>query len=587
MKPVICKLRQGTSCMNEARIHMGRLCMSFLCVLIAAAVSAQTDDDFRIAVKAVFGNPKAMMSPKQLGQPLLLDGNLPENVGPLLTDEWHQESAPYNDYMPLEDSVRCVVGCVALAMGEVMRYHRWPQTYDWDSMLDSYTGSYSRREGEAVAKLLYDCGKAVQMKYGAKASSASSARQPIALVDSFGYDRGIQMYHRDFFRRDEWHNLFHRELAEGRPILICARSATVSHAFVCDGYNADGMYHILWGNPTKGEDGWYNIDYLTPDQPQWNNFKDSPERGLNLLQSICIGIQPPVDYHSERYSFGFSHIDAWKDGESKITVVTSNISNRGCNRYDGRMALALKQNGNLKDLLADYAHEFLPAGVCDTSFTDTFRITLPDLDDGEYQIVPMYVENGEWVEVRASVGTPNYVMVDVRDGCGEVREITAPAASLSLTALDFPDTVMHKCPTHFSISITNNGDDQYCGRVFLALTSPGDELKKRIFQQQGFYLNAGETITREFSRTPLEIGPGTYTLQIFTDIDIFTDSFIDIGNYVARQIVVEPYVIPSGIQPLLPDRYDTGHEDGSGGDIQVSSHVYITDDGRKVLRKIK
>lgn len=566
-------------------LYVRTACLFLFCIMLSVSAFAQPEDDYRIAVRKFVNNPLARMSPRQLGYPLLVDADLPPNVGPLLTDEWHQESAPYNSYMPMEDSVHCVVGCVALALGEVMRYHRWPQKYDWDSMLDSYLGHYSEREGNAVAELLRDCGIAVNMKYGKNASSANTLSQPIALVDSFGYDRGIQMYYRDFFRHDEWHSLFRRELAAGRPILLCARSATTSHAFVCDGYNEDGMYHILWGNPTKEEDGWYNIDYLTPDQPQWHNYKDNPERGLNLVQSICVGVQPPTDSSKETYSFGFSHISAQMSNEGHLTVVTYNLANIGRQDYEGQVALAIKHDGELIDILDEYRHDFKSVASSDTSYTDTFCLKLPKLDSGIYRIVPVYQENDLWTEIRTSVGTPNFSTVEVTGDGVAVRENTATSASLILRDLNFPDTIMHKMPTHFSISITNGGNDQYCGRFFLALTSPGDELVNKVFQQQGFYLDSGETINREFTNTPLEIGPGIYTLQIFTDIDLFTDSFINIGNYVERRVVVLPYVAPSEIRSVKSDRIECGQGNSHGKDVEVSSHVYITDDGRKVLRK--
>ncbi len=67
--------------------------------------------------------------------------------GPLLTTNWHQ-GEPYNNYCPMGDGGRCLVGCVALAAAQVMRYHRWPvlgkgdHDYMWDGD-DSCGGSTS------------------------------------------------------------------------------------------------------------------------------------------------------------------------------------------------------------------------------------------------------------------------------------------------------------------------------------------------------------------------------------------------------------------------------------------------------------
>ena len=48
-----------------------------------------------------------------------------EEGEPLLTSHWHQ-NAPFNNYCPMGDGGRCVVGCVATAYAQVMNYHQWP-----------------------------------------------------------------------------------------------------------------------------------------------------------------------------------------------------------------------------------------------------------------------------------------------------------------------------------------------------------------------------------------------------------------------------------------------------------------------------
>ena len=52
--------------------------------------------------------------------------DLPERVDPMLPNIWDQQD-PFNRHCPLIDSVRCVTGCVATALAQVMHYHRWPE----------------------------------------------------------------------------------------------------------------------------------------------------------------------------------------------------------------------------------------------------------------------------------------------------------------------------------------------------------------------------------------------------------------------------------------------------------------------------
>ena len=493
-------------------------------------------------------------------RPVLRSASLPERVDPLITDRWHQEADPYLRFTPLDSlGNHCVVGCVALALGEVMRYHRWPtDAFDWDNMLDEYIdGQFTERQGDAVGRLLADCGRAVNMEYGTDASSAEIVSQPIALVDSFGYDRATQLHYRDFYRHDEWYDMLRNELANGRPILLCASSATLSHAFICDGYNEEGEFHILWGNPTKDEDGWYNFDWLAPEMLPWCH-KDNPERGLNLIQSICTGVQPPCQDTQESHVFAFSHIEAFTDTGSKyspdrmLNVVTHNLANVGRNMHHGRVALALTYKGEIANILKEYDHEFLLEEITDTSYTDTLRVHVVSniKTIGEYHIVPVFEENGEWVEALTSVGTPNYILINLTTDGFELKDIKAASSSLTLLDLDFPDTLVFTQAPRYTITIQNQGDTEYCGRIYFALVNPNKPEINNIFSMQGLYLSAGETTTRTFYQTPMRSAQnGNFMLRIFTDIDLFTDSIVMLNGYDERKVTV----VPTGVEELRDD----------------------------------
>ena len=109
-------------------------------------------------------------------------------IGPLLTTTWDQFPY-YNNLCPNGPNGQAVTGCVATAMGQVMKYWNWPETgagaysyiddiygpqsadfeattYDWEHMPDYLNASSSSTEVNAVATLLYHCGVAVNMQYG-------------------------------------------------------------------------------------------------------------------------------------------------------------------------------------------------------------------------------------------------------------------------------------------------------------------------------------------------------------------------------------------------------------------------------------
>ena len=57
---------------------------------------------------------------------IVLDTPVSRNeVKPMLDNYWRQTD-PYNLLCPVYDGIQCPVGCVALAMAQIMYYHKWP-----------------------------------------------------------------------------------------------------------------------------------------------------------------------------------------------------------------------------------------------------------------------------------------------------------------------------------------------------------------------------------------------------------------------------------------------------------------------------
>ena len=108
-----------------------------------------------------------------------------EAVSPLLTTKWGQ-GYPYNGLCPDYGNDRAAAGCVAVAMAQIMNYHRWPErgsgvvdgtdlsthVYDWAHIKDSYAyttdgsgtripADFTESEGKAVAVLMSDAGRAL------------------------------------------------------------------------------------------------------------------------------------------------------------------------------------------------------------------------------------------------------------------------------------------------------------------------------------------------------------------------------------------------------------------------------------------
>ena len=214
-----------------------------------------------------------------------------KSVEPLLTEKWHQ-GCLYNSLCP-EMSGPCdhaEVGCVAMAMGQIMHYWRYPETgwgsrsysnagimlsadfgntvYDWGHMPDSLSDDSSDAEIEAVATLLFHCGVSVGMRYTNNGSGADSGDVPDALIRYFNYSRRLHIEKRSDFDDEEWMSMLRNCLDQQRPIFYTGKGSQGSHAFVCDGYDANNLLHFNWGWGIAN--GYFALGSLNPLEYNFN-----------------------------------------------------------------------------------------------------------------------------------------------------------------------------------------------------------------------------------------------------------------------------------------------------------------------------
>lgn len=215
-----------------------------------------------------------------------------KSVEPLLTEKWHQ-GCLYNSLCPTLSKLPCdhaEVGCVAVAMGQIMHYWKYPATgfgthsynnlgvslsadfgsttYDWEHMPDSLTDASSETEIEAVATLLYHCGVSVDMYYTTNGSGASSLDVPNAMVRNFSYSKQIHFEKRSKYNDEEWLALLKGNLDLQRPVYCNGSGNHGGHAFVCDGYDGNDMLHFNWGWGVAN--GYFAMGNLNPNGYTFN-----------------------------------------------------------------------------------------------------------------------------------------------------------------------------------------------------------------------------------------------------------------------------------------------------------------------------
>ena len=219
-------------------------------------------------------------------------------VAPLVESRWNQLGSGtnrlYNYYTP--SNWYC--GCVATAMAQVMRYHRFPTdavtprtftcylgttdnpvqltmkggTYDWGSMPFRPIPPTPVQQ-EAIGRLCYDAGVSVRMVYASNGSGALLQFAHDPLVSVFGYADAQSFVigeNETCPSAADIQNAILANLDAGCPVMLGifapgSNGRDAGHAIVADGYGYDGG--TLWCHLNLGWGGSHDLWYALPSIP--------------------------------------------------------------------------------------------------------------------------------------------------------------------------------------------------------------------------------------------------------------------------------------------------------------------------------
>jgi len=134
----------------------------------------------------------------------------------LLQSQWSQ-LYPYNTLVPKGYPL----GCTTIAAAQIMRYHQWPLTYDWNNIpVDGDYISLSRNS------FLYDVANNIGVSFSYDGTSATIVDVQTAIV-KYGYNATSINHNADKVRS---------EIGLRRPVFMGGvNSEKRGHAWVCDG----------------------------------------------------------------------------------------------------------------------------------------------------------------------------------------------------------------------------------------------------------------------------------------------------------------------------------------------------------------
>lgn len=384
----------------------------------------------------------------------------PEAVGQLMATTWDQ-GTPYNNIIAQQLGGAYPTGCVATAMAQVMKYYNWPDrgtgfkthrfqfeengpeykltadfentSYQWDNMLPSYSGvlSYTEEEANAVATLMLHCGVAVEMNYGLSGSGAQSSDAATAMSEYFKYN--TKFYMRDIYSGEqEWMGIIYEEISNRRPVLYGGATASgAGHAFVFDGYDANGLVHVNWGWSGSGNDYFdvaildsktgaysYQQDMIVVHHPDAPEIQANSQWGILPTQTWITNTNEKFDTH------GYFRLQA--SGKT-LTFNMMNVANCDASPFTGTFALlaAPDGGGTPHELFTQDASNvecYYGIGIPGNEYSNSASID--GLPDGTYRVylATKATTETDWQPVRSNETIVNNYLLTVSGGTATVTE---------------------------------------------------------------------------------------------------------------------------------------------------------------------
>lgn len=487
-------------------------------------------------------------------------------VEPLMPNiQWNQD-APYNNMVPSG----CPTGCVATALCQIMYYYRYPeqgfsshsyrwneqtlsvnfaaQTYDWDLMFDAYDRNVHTEEQVAeVAKLNYHVGIAMDMGYGAGGSGAQDYSVNEQMHKYFGYNKYASVLNRGTFGLTSWSAALNRELSLGHPVYMSGYTQEAGHAFVLDGVNAQGFYHVNWGWGGY-YNGWFDISIMKPEG--YGTGASESDEGFAWNQTIYVGFTPETPADSIYYTTVQNYyIDAAIEGNT----ITSGIwlISTGASTQKGELYFDLMQGDELIDrqkVAGSYSYRYWREKNQNVTYT------LPEgLADGDYHInLTFRQEDGLWSTIHGFRPSPDGIKVKVQEGVASVSA-SEIYPSMQLEEWDFADELYAGRKNPMKALIRNTGEETTAGLWYL-VADMGLAGQQRVQAEHIVTLAPQEAKWVEFNPVFSAIGPCYLSIGMYrqsedeytmynVDNSTFQIDILNDGTFGANiSLTAEPFI---------------------------------------------
>ncbi|MBB6275001.1 thiol protease/hemagglutinin PrtT [Porphyromonas circumdentaria] len=415
---------------------------------------------------------------------------------PLLEKEsinWDQDH-PYNSKCPKDPvtGVTTYTGCVATAIGQVMRYHKWPDSaegshtyldetyqqqgktversatyghkYNWSKMPANSSPNISQEEEAELGQFLSDVGIAVNMQYSSSGSASWEAHVVRALKENFKYKKNLKLAFRVQYEAARWEELIRQELDANRPIFYCGAGGGGGHAFVCDGYSADGKFHFNWGW-SGNANGYYVLSVLKPGA---GGIGSGSLGDYSLSQSILLNVVPNKDNgneYADDYGPNISLRAKVKDND-KLEIKAA-LMHQG---VDGQKVCFRPTLYKGNDVVKTGELYTINKMILQEAYMMTSTMDLSGLADGEYTLFIEHSneENGTYRKTEEVLNEPSQANIKIAGGVATVSGYNVGYTPLTVTKLEAKDNEIKAFSRNtITLTIENRGGYEFYGPLRL------------------------------------------------------------------------------------------------------------------------
>lgn len=466
-----------------------------------------------------------------------------KSVGPLVKSKWDQ-SAPYWNDCPMSGGRRCLTGCTATALAQIIRYHGYfkgqgshiytaanlnrelgytygGHTYDWANMTDEYNEHSTAAQNAAVADLMYACGVACDMNYGPEASGAFVSGERI--ISLFGYDPTTSYFRRSDYQTPEWESLIYEEISHGRPVYYAGYNRTEGHAFVCDGYMDPGLFHINWGWSGSG-DGYFALTAL------YSGGAENFESGFQGSQSILRVVPPTAAEKPEAVAQvqGVASDFSFSNPQSYSFNVVIGRTPYEVTRYRPGMLFKSADNSGTKAFVPIYSSSMvfeLSSGYMQPLKDHAWVWDDFDLPAGTYTVEPAITvlnpgASREPVVLATDADYKIYADVTSRTQISYRKETLTDKAKLTFADIVTPEEIYGETPFKLTMTAVNEGTRDFSGKLMFSLREAGGYYRQYNIWNAELVIPAGDSHKMQLipdlksSMSGVEIADGDYKLCV-------------------------------------------------------------------------